>query len=88
MTNVDGTISKCDDTDDSAVALFLDTNEVYTNDVPSNCEKSRHKNIFLCEKKPAKIIHFMAKSYAEDSGLNYYKGFWDHYKLLPWNIIL
>ncbi len=87
MTNADGTTSKCDYADDNTVATFLDLKEVYTHDVPSNCEKSRDKNIFLCDKKPAKVIHFMAKSYAEDSGLNYYKGFWDHYKQLPWSLI-
>lgn len=67
--------------------MFLDNYEVYTDDVPRNCEESRDKNIFLCEKKPAKVIHFMAKSYSEDTGLNYYKGFWKHYESLPWSLV-
>ena len=34
-------------------------------DIPFNCEESKRRNIFTCEKR-AKVLHFMAQSYKVD----------------------
>lgn len=56
--------------------------------VPLNCPASIEKHVFVCSKR-AKVLHYMAQSYAVYSDvLQYYANFWNTYVSLSWNIIL
>jgi len=60
-------------------------------DVPLNCDRSRERNIFVCE-KTARVLHYMAGSYSDGSEagvgvMQYYHNAWSFYYNLGWAML-